>query len=310
LSVPPRLIVIVGPTGAGKSQLALDLARAAGGEVVSADSQQVYRGMDIGTGKVTAAERAAVPHHLIDVCEPDDEMTAARFVALADAAIADVTARGRPVVVVGGTMLYVRVLLVGLAAAPPGDPIVRARIIEEGRAAGGTAALHARLLAVDPAAAARIDPRDERRIVRSLEVLELSGETQTALHARSDWRRLPPRYPARIIGLAPPERDALYRAIDARVDAMMAAGLLAEVAGLRERGIRPPLRSQQAIGYAELHRHLDGELEIAESLRLIKRNSRHYARRQLGWYRADDRVEWHAAPPIDLGELCRYLGAP
>jgi tRNA dimethylallyltransferase len=310
---PPRIAVVVGPTGAGKSQLALELARMVGAEIVSADSQQVYRGMDIGTGKVTPAERAAVPHHLIDVCDPDDEMTAARFLALADAAIADIAARGRPVVVVGGTMLYVRVLLVGLAAAPPGDPATRARLVEEGREAGGPTALHRRLLAVDPAAAARIHPGDERRLVRALEVLELSGETQTAHHERSDWRTLPLRYPVRMVGLAPAEREDLYRRIDARVAGMMAAGLLEEVAGLRARGIRPPLRSQQAIGYAELHRHLDGELEMAEAVRLIQRNSRHYARRQLSWYRGDERIDWHPSPALPaaaLDELRFHLRPP
>jgi tRNA dimethylallyltransferase len=309
--VPPRLVVIVGPTASGKSALALRLAEAAGGAIVSADSQQVYRGMDVGTAKPTAAERTRVAHHLIDVCAPDDEMTAARFLALADRAIGDLAAAGTPVVVAGGTMLYVRVLLAGLAGAPPGDPVVRARLQAEARAPGGLAALRRRLAEVDPAAAARIEPRDERRTIRALEVLELSGETQSAWHERTDWRRIAPRYDARVVGLSPPDRDELYRRIDARVLHMMEAGLLAEVASLRAAGFRPPLRSQQAIGYAELHRHLDGDLDLGDAVALIQRNSRRYARRQLAWYRTDPQVEWHgAATDVDPEPLCRYLCGP
>jgi tRNA dimethylallyltransferase len=308
--VTPRLVVVVGPTAAGKSALAIALARAADGEIVSADSQQVYRGMDVGTAKPTAGERAAVPHHGIDVCEPTDEMTAGRFLALADAAIADAARRGRPVVVVGGTMLYVRVLLRGLADGPPADPAVRARLEAEA-AADGAAALAARLAAIDPAAAAKIERNDVRRLVRALEIHALTGEAPSVAWARTAWREGPTRYPARVVGLAPPDREALYRRIDERVVAMMAAGLLDEVAALRARGVRPPLRSQQAIGYAELHGHLDGRVELGEAVRLIQRNSRRYARRQLSWYRADRGVSWAAEPAaVDLAALCRYLREP
>jgi tRNA dimethylallyltransferase len=303
----PRMVVIVGPTASGKSALALDLARAIDGDIVSADSQQVYRGMDIGTAKASPAERLLVPHHLLDVVDPDDEMTAARFVALADQVIAELAARGRPIIVAGGTMLYVRVLLCGLFEAPGADPALRARLADE-VAEHGSAALHARLAEVDPAAAARILPGDARRIIRALEVLALTGETMSAHQARHDFRRLPSRYPVRLVGLLPDDRDALYQRIDQRVDQMLAAGLVDEVAGLRARGIRPPLRSQAAIGYREIHRHLDGDLDLGEAARLIKRNSRRYARRQVSWYRAEARVEWHAqAADVDLSDLCRYL---
>jgi tRNA dimethylallyltransferase len=302
----PPLVVIVGPTGAGKTRLALELARHAGGEVVSADSQQVYRGMDIGTGKATAAERAAAPHHLLDVVEPDDEMTAARFLSLADAAIAGIAAAGRPAVVCGGTMLYVRVLLLGLFEGPPADPALRATLTGEAEAAG-TGALWDRLAAADPEAAARIDRADLRRIIRALEVQAATGVPMSEHQRRHDFRTVPPRYPARLVGLAPP-RDALYPRIDARVDAMLAAGLLDEVRALRAAGYRPPLRSQQAIGYAELHAHLDGLHDLPRAVELIKRNTRRYARRQLSWYRADPRVEWHDDPArVDLDSLRRYL---
>ena len=302
----PRLVVVVGPTGAGKTRLALRLAEHVGGEIVSCDSQQVYVGMDIGTGKVSAADRARVAHHLLDVVRPDQEMTAARFATLADAAVAGVAGRGRPVIVCGGTGLYVRALLLGLFAGPSGDPELRARLDAEADAGGG-AALHARLAAVDPELAARIDVNDHKRIVRALEVWELTGITMSEHQRRHDHRAAPPRYPARLIGLAP-ARPVLYRRIDERVDAMMTSGLLDEVTALRAAGYRPPLRSQQAIGYAELHAHLEGELSLERAIELIKRNSRRYARRQISWYRPDQRVLWHEDPAdVDLASLAEYL---
>ena len=296
------MVVIVGPTGAGKTRLALELAARTGGEVISADSQQVYVGMDIGTGKVTAAERATVPHHLLDVVRPDEDMTAARFVELADRAIADVAARGAPVLVCGGTGLYVRALLLGLFEGPPASEAVRAEL-------GGqdTDAIRAELERVDPSAAAKIERNDRKRMIRALEVFRLTGEPMSAHQARHDHKTMRRRYEVRLVGLAP-ERDALYAAIDGRVDAMLAAGFEAEVAALRTAGYAPPLRSQQAIGYAELHAAAAGEVERSRAIELIKRNSRHYARRQLSWYRSDATITWYPAPAaVDLDELQRYL---
>ncbi|MFN0251471.1 MAG: tRNA (adenosine(37)-N6)-dimethylallyltransferase MiaA [Kofleriaceae bacterium] len=306
----PRLVVIVGPTGAGKTRLSLELAARAGGEVISADSQQVYVGMDIGTGKVGTDERARVPHHVLDVVAPDQEMTAARFIELADAAIADVAARGKTVIVCGGTGLYVRALLLGLFEGPPASTELRAELTERADREG-TDALHAELAHVDPAAAQKIDPNDRKRIIRALEVFRLTGEPMSAHQARHDHKTLPLRYPARIVGLAP-EREDLYRAIDTRVDQMIAAGLEGEVRTLREGGYAPPLRSQQAIGYAELHDVVDGKVERSRAIELIKRNSRHYARRQLSWYRAPSSgasdVQWSASVgSVDLADLERYL---
>jgi tRNA dimethylallyltransferase len=308
--VATRLVVIVGPTGAGKTRLAIELADRTGGEVVSADSQQVYIGMDIGTGKATAAERARVPHHVLDVVHPDEEMTAARFVEHADRAIEEVAARGKTVVVCGGTGLYVRALLLGLFAGPPASPEVRAELAAVARERGAPA-LHAELVRIDPAAAAKIDPNDEKRTIRALEVYRLTGETMSAHQARHDHRSMPLRYPARLVGLAP-ERDALYAAIDRRVDQMIAEGLEREVAALRARGFLPPLRSQQAIGYAELHDATEGRVARARAIELIKRNSRHYARRQLSWYRAaiaqPTTITWHTSVgDVDLADLERYL---
>jgi tRNA dimethylallyltransferase len=303
-------VVVVGPTGAGKTRLALVLAERTGGEVVSADSQQVYVGMDIGTGKASAEERARVPHHVLDVVRPDEEMTAARFVELADRAIADIAERGKAVIVCGGTGLYVRALLLGLFAGPPAAPEIRAELAAIAREQG-VRALHEELARVDPAAAAKIDPNDEKRMIRALEVFRLTGETMSAHQAKHDHRAMPLRYPARLVGLAP-EREALSGAIDARVDQMIEMGLEAEVARLREQGFLPPLRSQQAIGYAEVHELLEGRVSRERAVELVKRNSRHYARRQLSWYRAaaaqPATIAWHLTPgAVDLTDLERYL---
>lgn len=303
----PPLVVIVGPTGAGKSAVAVALAERVAGEVLSADSQQVYRGMDIGTGKVDVDTRARVRHHLIDVLEPDCEMTAARFVTLADRAIAAAHARGKPVIVAGGTGLYVRVLLFGLFDGPGRDEEFRIQLADEARARGGPEHLWRRLQEIDPDSAARIHERDLRRITRALEVYRLTGTTMSQWQKQNDFKSLKMRYRARLIGLAPP-REVLYPRIDARVQDMMAAGLLAEVERLRARGYGPELRSQAAIGYAELHAHLDGAHDLDRAVELIQRNSRRYARRQVSWYRADERVKWALdASEIDYGALQRYL---
>jgi tRNA dimethylallyltransferase len=300
-AVPPRLVVIVGPTGAGKTRLSLELAARIGGEVISCDSQQVYVGMDIGTGKVTAQERAQVPHHLVDVVKPDEEMTMARFMDLADAAIADVASRGKPAIVCGGTGLYVRGLLLGIFEGPPADPELRKEIAEL-----GLEAIRAELERVDPKAAEKIDRNDEKRMVRALEVYRLTGEPMSAHQARHDHKTMPRRYEATLVGLAP-EREQLYRQIDARVDEMIAAGFETEVEALRAAGYKP-LRSQQAIGYEELHQVADGALDRGRAIELIKRNSRHYARRQLSWYRPDQTITWYAsAGAVDLAQLERYL---
>lgn len=300
----PRLLVIVGPTGSGKTELALHLGERLGGEIVSADSQQVYRQMDIGTGKATATERARVPHHLLDVLSPKEEMTAAQYVELADRAVARFAHHKRPVIIAGGTMLYVRALLHGLFVGPGANSELRDVLRERAREEG-VFALWSDLQSFDPISAARIHKTDERRLIRAIEVYRLSGIPLSEHHRRHQERG--PRYEFRMFGIHH-ERDELYRRIDARVDAMLQRGFVQEVMDLREAGIGPQVRSQQAIGYAELHRYLDGCGSLGEAVEKIKRNSRRYARRQLSWYRSAASVQWLTDPlGVDLGALQGYL---
>jgi tRNA dimethylallyltransferase len=307
--VPPRVVVIVGPTASGKTALALRLAgavreRGREAEIVSADSQQVYRGMDVGTAKATAEERAGVRHHLIDVVTPSEEMTAARYAALADQAIADIAARGRHPIVAGGTGLYVRALLHGLFEGPPADPVLRARLERK-----GAPALHARLAAVDPEAAARIDANDLRRIVRALEVHELTG-TPISVHQRAhDIRRAPRRYPARVVGLDPP-RALLARRIEERVQRMLAAGLVDEVRALAAAGHDLGRRAFDAIGYREARAYLRGELPLDAIAATMTAATRRFARRQLAWFRSEPEVAWYNAPDdVPLSALAEWLTA-
>jgi tRNA dimethylallyltransferase len=306
-----RILLVVGPTAAGKTALALALAEAANAEIVSADSQQVYVGMDIGTSKATAAERARVPHHVIDVVRPDEAMTAARWAQLADAAIADIGARGKHAIVCGGTGLYVRALLYGLFDGPPADATLRARLEAEADAApDGTASLWTRLQAVDPTAAARIDRRDRVRLVRALEVHELTGEPISAHQERHDYKNAPLRYAARGIGLAPP-RPELHRRIEVRVDEMLAAGLEAEVRALGAAGYDFGLRAFSAIGYREMCAYLQGKLSLAEVAPTIKSATKRYARRQLSWFRTEPTVSWYeSAAAVDAGASIAWLNEP
>ncbi|BDG06365.1 tRNA dimethylallyltransferase [Anaeromyxobacter oryzae] len=295
-----RVLVVAGPTASGKTALAVALARRLGGEIVNADSQQVYRGLDVGTAKPTAEERAAAPHHLLDVAEPGEGMDAARFTALADAAIAEIAARGRLPIVAGGTGLYVRALLHGVVAAPGRDPALRARLEAEA-AALGRPALHARLAALDPAAAARIRENDLVRIVRALEIAA-GGRRPSELHAEHAFQ--PDRYAATLLALDPP-RAELHARIDARVRAMFAGGLLDEARALLARfgGAIPP---KLPIGYAEAAAALDGSLPLEEAIRRVQVAHRRYARRQVVWLRKERGVEW-IAPPYDVDALARRV---
>jgi tRNA dimethylallyltransferase len=283
----PPLVVIAGPTASGKSAAAQALAEASGAAIVSCDSLAVYRGFDIGTAKPTAAERARVPHHLVDVVDPEQPFHAADYVALADAAIAACRDRGRPVIVCGGTALYLKALLGGLFAAPSPDPALRRRL--KGEAARlGWPALHARLAAVDATAAARIAPGDPVRIERALEVYEQTGVPISVLQAAHAARG--ERRPAAVFIIDPPSADHDL-AIAARTDRMLAAGLVEETARLaaaHQRGLKP----FGALGYKEALAHLDGDLDLPALREAIRVATRRFARRQRTFFRK----AWPAAP--------------
>jgi tRNA dimethylallyltransferase len=295
----PFVAVLAGPTASGKSRLAVEIARLAGGEILNADSQQVYRGLDVGTAKPTPEERAAVPHHLLDLVEPGEGMDAARWVALADAAIAEVSARGRLPVVVGGTGLYVRALLHGVVDAPGRDPALRTRLEEEAQV-HGRPALHRRLAEVDPRAAARIRENDLVRIVRALEIAA-GGRTQSELFEAH--RFAPRRYRYRLLALDVP-REELHRRIGERALSMADGGIVDEARALLSRFQEPLPRLP--IGYADAVACARGEIDAGELAARIALHHRRYARRQVIWLRREQDVEW-LAPPFDAAGLSRAL---
>jgi tRNA dimethylallyltransferase len=286
---PPPLLVLVGPTGVGKTAVAVALAGRVDIEVVSADSRQVYRRLDIGTGKPTAEERAAVPHHLIDVVDPGEGYHAARFRADALAAIAAVQGRGRLPVVVGGTGLYVRALLRGLAPAPPADAALRASL-ERVAAEQGPAALHARLAAVAPDRARRLHPNDRVRVVRALEVQALTAGAPIRSDS-GDWAVAPGAWRLVLIGLGR-DRARLNAAIAVRARSMVARGMMDEVRGLLEAGYaedRPPM---DGLGYRQLALVLRGRMTPDEALRLMIRDTTRYAKRQMTWFQREGGIRW------------------
>jgi tRNA dimethylallyltransferase len=285
------LLVIAGPTGVGKTAVAVALAQRLPIEVISADSRQVYRGMDVATGKPTAAERAAAVHHLIDVVDPDEGYHAARFAAEATEAIGAIRRRGRLPVIVGGTGLYIRALLRGLDPAPPADPEFR-RELASIAAAEGRPALHARLAQASPATARRLHPNDAVRVVRALELLRAGSPVG---EARTRWRQEPALGAVLYIGLTM-ARQTLVQRLEARAAAMVAAGLAREVRGLLDRGYGPELPALHSIGYREFARVLAGALDEAEALRLMQRDTARYARRQWTWFAREPAIEW-----IDAG---------
>jgi len=281
------LITVVGATAAGKSDLAVDLALALGGEVINADSMQLYRGMDIGTAKLTQAERKGVPHHLLDVWDVTRTASAAEYQELADAAIAKIESRGRAPIVAGGSGLYVRAAL-GDLDFPGTDEAIRERL-EAQLAEQGPAPLYDRLRAADPAAAAVILPGNGRRIVRALEVIELSGRPFSATMPGYDGGR-----PAIQLGLQV-DRAELDRRIEARVDRMWSAGFETEVRQLAARGLRDGKTASRALGYQQMLRYLDGELTQDQARDETVRATRRFARRQESWFRRDPRVLWLGA---------------
>jgi tRNA dimethylallyltransferase len=285
---PLPMVVICGPTASGKTALALDLAERFGMEIISADSRQIYRGMDIGTAKATPEERARIPHHLIDVVGPAEQFTAADFSRLGLETIRDIRARGRLPLLVGGTGFYIRALTEGLLDAPPENREMRREFLEK-EAVGGEGTLHRLLQETDPDLATRLHPRDRVRIVRALEVYRLTGNRLSELQENHGFAERPFRLLN--IGLSA-GREELYRRIDLRVERMMAEGLLEEVQNLLNSGISPGLKALQTIGYRESILHLQGELELVETVSWIQRNTRRYAKRQLTWFRKNTSIIW------------------
>lgn len=309
------MVVVLGPTASGKTSLGLDLAQWLGGEIVGADSVQVYRHLDIGSAKPTAEERARAPHHLIDILDPDEPYTAADYRRDALAAIEDIHARGAVAVIAGGTALYLRALLHGLSESPAGDPVIRAELARRAEQEGWPA-LHAELQRLDPVAAARIHPNDRVRIERALEVARLTGEPLSRQQARHGFAAAAVR--AYRVGLDPP-RDVLHERIQRRVVEMVDGGWFAEVAGLLAQGYDPGLKPLQAIGYRDVVACLQGEIDRDEAIRRIQRDTRRFAKRQMTWFRKEPDVHWvdpGAGGPASriAGELVepirRFLAGP
>lgn len=300
------VIALAGATASGKTRLALALARALPVEIISVDSAQIYRGMDIGSAKPSAQERAQVPHHLLDILDPAEIYSAARFAVDARALIAQIHARGRLPLLVGGTMLYFRALLDGLNALPGADAAVRARLEAEARTAG-TAALHQRLLQVDPLTAARLHPNDQQRITRALEVYESSGIPHSQWLSRPRQGQL--QAPVLRLALQVSDRAELHRRIEQRFDAMIQAGFWDEVRALHRRGdLTPALPSVRAVGYRQLWAHLQGHCSQAEAVAQGKAATRQYAKRQLTWLRSEpDYRRLDGADPTVIAQIRQLL---
>lgn len=293
-SAPPRALYLTGPTGAGKSAVALVLAKCLGGEIISVDSMQVYRGLDLGTAKPGPAERARVPHHLLDVVDLDQPFTAADFVRLARTAVDAILDRGRVPVFCGGTGLYFKAWLAGLGEAPAPDPALRA-VLE----ATPLPVLLEELRAGDPETYARIDRTNPRRVVRAVEVLRLSGRPWSA--QRAAWRAQTSRT-VRVFGLRRAPADLRAR-LEARVDAMFAAGLVEETRRLLERGLAGHRTALQALGYRQVVEHLRGARGLAETRALVQRKTWQLARRQMTWCRHQLPMHWLDVPPNETPEV-------
>ncbi len=301
---PAPVLILAGPTAVGKSALAMAVARAAPGEIVAADCMQVYRGLDIGTGKPSPHDRAAVPHHLVDVCDPTESFSAHEFARRAQGAVDAIASRGRLPVLVGGTGLYLRAFLKGSLAGRGAEPALRLRLMQEARERGADA-LFTRLRAVDPASAARIHPADLVRIVRALELAETTGRRPSEMRPAL-WDG-PQRSNAVMVVLAR-ERAELWALIDARCRRMWEGGLLDEVRALLARGLAAEARPLQAIGYRQAVAVLLGGLAEREGLAAMQRATRQYAKRQLTWYRREPAAEWVSVRGWDWVEpLAREL---
>ncbi len=296
-----KIIIICGPTAVGKTAVGIEFAKEFNGEIISADSQQVWRGFDVGTAKANLKERSSVRHHLVDICEATERFDAERFVKLADRAIVDIVKRKKVPFIVGGTGMYLRMLEKGICDAPPQDEEFRA-VFEEEIESGSLIDQHEKLKKIDPESAAAIHPNDRTRIERALEIHYLTGIPASEFREAHGFTEK--RYDALKIGLNI-DRAELYQRINDRVDAMMEAGLLEEVRNLlaeHDSDCQP----FKAVGYRELVAYLNGEMEYDEAIELTKRNSRRFAKRQLTWFRGDSEIEWFT--PDALDEISAIIG--
>ena len=289
--MPPKILAVVGPTASGKTKMAVELALRHNGEVVSCDSMQIYRHMDIGTAKPTKEEMQGVPHHMLDVADPGEDFSVARYVEMAAACVEDILSRGKLPILAGGTGLYVDSLLSGrtFAAFEP-DSTLRARLEKRAAEEGGEK-LWRELEGIDPEAAARLHPNDEKRIIRALEVWYQTGKTITQHNLET--QAIPPRYEALTIGLCFEQRSDMWQRIDRRVDEMMEMGLVEEVRALLDRGIPEKCTAMQAIGYKEMVQAVMNGGDVLAAAEEVKLRSRQYAKRQLTWFRRNPATRWH-----------------
>ena len=285
----PQIITIAGPTASGKTALSIQLAKEMGGEIVSCDSMQVYKDMDIGTAKPTLEEQEGIPHHMLSVAEPWEDFSVSRYCAMADPIVEDILRRGKSPIIVGGTGLYMDALIRGNAFAPC-PSTGRREELEALAASQGIEAVIEKLQKVDPESAARLHPSDQKRIIRAMEVYLETGMTITEHNRKT--QEIPPKYQPIRFALTDRQRQTLYDRIDRRVDAMVEAGLMEEIQGLLARGIPEKCTAMQAIGYKEFVSALHGECSMDEAARQVKQSSRRYAKRQLTWFRRNPENIW------------------
>jgi len=297
----PKVIVVCGPTGIGKTSVGIRLAEELGGEIISADSMQIYRHMDIGTAKPTADEQNRIFHHLIDVVDPDEDFDAVRFAKMARQKVIQLHQRGVMPLVVGGTGLYIKALLQGLFQSKPVDPQIRERLLQEADE-NGSSALHDRLKEVDPDTAERLHPNDAYRIVRALETIEATGRSISAHHQEHGFADEP--FDALKIGLQM-DRKKLYDRIDQRVDLMIEAGFVDEVQKLLGMGYSAGLKAMQSIGYRQVVDFIGGRLAWDECVRTLKRDTRRFAKRQFTWFSADQEIHWYE--PGQVNDIIRLM---
>jgi tRNA dimethylallyltransferase len=300
----PKLLVILGPTAVRKSKLGIEIARRIGGEIVNVDSLQVYRYLDIGTAKPSKQEREKVPHHLIDIINPDEEFNAGIYRRLAKSVIEELHRKSAKIILVGGTYLYVRVLLCGLIEGISGDKKIRDEL-RKLKSIFGVSYLYEKLKSLDPDAASRIHPNDYVRIERALEAYYLTGEKMSELQAKHGFREN--EYEVLKVGLFE-EREILRKKIDERVDRMIEEGLVDEVRKLRDMGLGRGLKPMQSIGYKQINQYLDGEITLDRAIELIKRDTKRYAKRQMTWLRRDKEIHWYHLPE-DLDKIMNEVEA-